>query len=151
MIDQKEEKQSLWENIIYLKDLVYEELSSLDEDFKSHIQGDFLFVIDDRPSFLLTLRDNDIFISYYNEDQEVENHYSDNNQFDDYTDISNYVPSHARCLICLSSETFKGILSQSIKPKIAFLQSKIKLIGDLRAFLTLVSYLKKSKKQYRER
>jgi len=151
MTELKKEKQSLWENIVYLKELVYEELSTLDETMKIHIQGSFLFVIDDKPGFLLTLRDSRIFISYFNEEHEVKNHLSNHSNFEDFVDISNFVPSNARCLICLSGETFHNILSQKIKPKIAFLQSKIKLIGDLKSFLTLVSYLKKSKSRYRER
>jgi SCP-2 sterol transfer family len=53
----------------------------------------------------------------------------------------NQMPS-PRCQIQTDAKTLERILKGTLKPKVAFLSGKVEILGDVPAFLKLVSFLK---------
>jgi hypothetical protein len=95
---------------------------------RDHLRGDYLFVIDNEPRFILTIDSAGVFsceIRPQYEELQPEN-------------------LSVRTSVFTSSAVLERLLRGSLKARIAFVTGKVQMNGDLPALLKVISFLKKN-------
>jgi putative sterol carrier protein len=137
--------EDLWKIANNFRFWVCSELRNLAADERKFLRGDYLFIIDAQPCFIVMVDDASAWsvALFYNQDRL------------DYVvdldcpipitleNIQNCIAYSARTTITTDSSTLQKLLLGKLKAKIAFLTSKVELNGDLAAFLKMVTILKR--------
>lgn len=135
----------LWEIANSFRFWVCSELRNLSSQERSALRGDYLFVVDSQPRFIVLVDEESAWsLSLF---------YEPNFSFAldpgcpfevTLENVQNTISSLARTTITTDSLTLQKLLLGQLKAKIAFLTSKVILSGDLAAFLKMVSLLKRN-------
>lgn len=118
---------------------------------RTMLKGDYLFIIDNNPLFILLVDDHDVwsvFLKSKNENSDLQTQ-----DFDIEMDsqcpftfnkdqINEIIENSARCQIRTDGKTLKRLLLGNLKARVAFITQRVKISGDFPAFLKIISYLK---------
>ena len=135
----------IWEIANTFRQWVCSELSTLSVEERLSLRGDTVFIIDSEPRFIVLIDDSGAW--------SVSLFYNPTLTFQVDTNcplpvnaefIQNCISYSARTTVTTDSKTLKLILLGTLKAKLAFLTGRVKLSGDLAAFLKMVSILKRN-------
>lgn len=127
------------------------ELRHMPKISRAMLKGDYLFIIDNNPLFILLVDDQEVwsvFLKSKNPPSEIES-----TDFDIEVDahcpfkfnkdqINEIIENSARCQIRTDGNTLKRLLLGNLKARVAFITQRVKISGDFPAFLKIISYLK---------
>ncbi len=134
----------LWEIAFHFRDLVCSELRLLPPTQRLEFRGDYVFVIDNKPSFIVMVEEKGAW-SVSLSTQNGFNFVVEEGCSIPVTvrSLEDCIAYFARSTITTDSVTLQKLLRGRLKAKIAFLTSKVTVSGDLAAFMKMVSLLKK--------
>lgn len=131
---------------------VCSELRSLDSNELLSLAGDYLFVIDNQPRFIVMVDRRGAWSISLSENSHTFplNYEIDSNCLFDISQIQiqNIIDGSSRARILTDSNTLQKLLARTLKAHIAFITGKVSISGDLPAFLKMVSLLKKKNHGY---
>lgn len=137
--------ENLWEIANSFRFWVCSELRNLHPQERIPLRGDYLFIIDSTPRFIVMVDGVGAWsVAILNEHPlawEVEPGCP---LLVSSESVQNCIVCSARTIITTDSVTLQKLLLGTLKAKIAFLTSKVLLAGDLAAFLKMVSILKRN-------
>lgn len=118
------------------------EIARMPSELRADFRGDFLFVIDGRPRFVVFI-DNDRPSSAYVTDAGVllDEEYG-HPTFTDLERDALLTGAAARAIVATDPETLKRLLMGTMKARVAYLSGAVTVQGDLPCFLRLVTQLK---------
>lgn len=143
------EEQKLWKIAHSFRSLVCSVLRNLAPLERSSLKGDYLFMIDENPRFIVMVDEMGSWsVCLQNSIMQ--------NQFLDFAvdagcpwtvtknQIVQVIEGSSRTTILTDSTTLYKLLVGTLKAHIAFVTGKVTIAGDLSAFLKMVSLLKRS-------
>jgi hypothetical protein len=137
--------EDTWKVANHFRNWVCTELRNLKEHDLLFLQGDYLFVIDSKPRFIVLVNAQGAWSVRLSETNTSSFELEENCPLSlSEQDIQNCILSSARTTITTDAVTLQKLLHGRIKAKIAFLTGKVVLSGDLNAFLKMVTLLKKN-------
>lgn len=148
--------EKLWEIANNFRSKVCSELRALTPDERLALRGDYLFIIDSKPCFIVMVDSQgawSVTLSYrqslvhplYPRMGEAQITFAVESGCPlpvTLESVQNCIDYSARTTITTDSQTLEKLLLGKLKAKVAFLTSKVVLAGDLAAFLKMVSILK---------
>jgi hypothetical protein len=133
----------LWKTADLFRNWVCRELHQLPQAQRLSLRGDYLFVIDHEPRFIVLVDEQGAWsVVLHGENQFSVDALCPIEVTQDL--IEGCIAHASRTCVTTDSQTLKLILFGKMKAKLAFLKGKVKLSGDLAAFLKMVSLLKQS-------
>ncbi len=143
---------------LQFKTRVCDEMLAMPQFARDSIKGDYLFIIDGLPLFILLVDEQGAWSVFLNKKPTEKNFQPAFDtllidQFDVEIDakcpfaihtnqINDIIENSARCQIKTDGNTLKRLLLGTIKAKVAFITQRVKITGDFPAFLKIISYLK---------
>lgn len=144
--EQDAQVQQLWQIADDFRAWVVRDLEAISTDERVGFRGDYVFVIDGKPSFLVIVAPESVSSGRIQQSQEQ----GLSVQFDigapcelnsDALDAI-LLQSAVRVRVTTDSNTLKRLLAGTLKAKVAYLNGWVKISGDLPCFMRLVSLLK---------
>jgi len=112
------------------KNWVTDELNAVDPVQRQDLKGIYLFLIDKEPRFVVYLHEYQASSLQIPTDITLEK-------------LKNVLSEDYRVRIRTDSKTLERLLLGTLRAKLAFLTGRVKIDGDLLAFIRLISLLKK--------
>jgi hypothetical protein len=120
-------------------------LRNLKTDDRRSLQGDYLFIIDSKPRFIVLVDESGAWSVSLNQGETLTFEVETGCPIPlNLQTIENSLHFTARTKITTDSITLQKLLHGKMKAKIAFLSGKVSFSGDLPAFLKMVSLLKRN-------
>lgn len=122
-------QEELWKIAEEFRMWVLQEMKSIDVSERELLRGDYLFVIDEEPKFVVSIGlENCLSEEFSNQKVSVQ-------RFE-------VLSAEARTQIDTDSVTLYMLLKGTLRPSKAFVSGRVKIKGDLGAFMRLVSHLR---------
>jgi len=118
---------------------------------RAMLKGDYLFVIDNHPLFILLVDDHNVWSVFLKSKKEHSETKTSNFDIEvesecplqfSQNQINEIIENSARCQIHTDGNTLKRLLLGNLKARVAFITQRVKISGDFPAFLKIISYLK---------
>ncbi|BBH52985.1 hypothetical protein [Fluviispira sanaruensis] len=140
------EEQRLWRIADGFRFWVCSELRNLEFSERISLRGDYLFVVDDKPRFIVMIDEIGSWsVALNNDDKQILFTVDENCPWPvDLSQINNVIMGSSRSTIFTDSFTLHKLLIGTLKARIAFVTGKVTITGDLAAFLKMVSILKRN-------
>lgn len=149
---------TLFNLCLQFKTRVCTEMRTMPQISRDTLKGDYLFIIDNLPIFILLVDDNGAWSVLLKPKQKSSN-IDDKNDFNSldlydveidsecpfpisHTQVFNIIETSSRCQIKTDGNTLKRLLLGTIRARVAFITQRVKISGDFPAFLKIISYLK---------
>jgi len=134
----------MWQIANHFRQWVCRELRNLNKDELHALKGDYLFVIDNQPRFIVMVDKIGAWSISFFENSVVQYEIDDGCQMKvTLEQIQNVLDGQARTRVLTDSKTLQKLLLGSLKAHIAFVTGRVSILGDLTSFLKMVSLLKK--------
>ena len=144
-----DEEKKLWSIADSFRLLVCTALRNLPPIDRSSLKGDYLFMIDGNPRFIVMVDEigswSVCLLKSYLEKSFFEFKVDSGCPWPvSESQIVNVIEGSSRSMILTDSSTLYKLLMGTLKAHIAFVTGKVTITGDLSAFLKMVSLLKRS-------
>lgn len=148
---------TLFNLCLQFKTRVCSELHQMPQMSRASLKGDYLFVIDGLPLFIMLVDDYgawSVLLKPKNLGSDfIHNKEISLESFDievdsecpfpiEMSQVSRILENSARCQIKTDGNTLKRLLLGTLRAKVAFITQRVKISGDFPAFLKIISYLK---------
>lgn len=135
-------EDDLWAIADAFRSWVTDEIGKLAAHEREHLRGDYLFVVDDEPRFVVVVEKPGAWSG------KIERGTTFRAQIDgpvSYTDESlrALIEGAARSTVVTDAVTLKRLLLGTLRASVSFVSGRVKIQGDLAAFMRLVSSLKR--------
>lgn len=139
----------MWEIANHFRAWVCRELRNLDEKERISLRGDYLFVVDQKPRFIVMVDRKGAWSLFLSEENPCLSYEVDEGCLFEVesTQIQNALDGSCRAQISTDSKTLEKILLGTLKGYVAFVTGKVTIERDLMSFLKMVSLLKKRKSE----
>lgn len=136
----------MWQIANRFRQWVCSELRNLNSKERLLLRGDYLFVIDNKPRFVVMVDQIGAWSLSLPENDCLKYEVDSDCLFDVSADhVQNIIEGSSRAKILTDSITLEKLLSGTLKAHIAFVTGRVTISGDLFSFLKMVSHLKKKK------
>lgn len=142
MVDIDKETSPLWHTADQFRTQVCEKLANLNENERASLRGDYLFVIDEQPRFVLVVEAGRAWSTSLKSSEAFELQSRHASEILTEHDVRVLVSGGARASVQTDSLTLHRVLTGALKARVAFVTGKVSVRGDLPAFLKMVSLLK---------
>lgn len=150
---------TLFNLCLQFKTRVCTELHQMPQVSRTALKGDYLFVIDGLPLFIMLVDDYGAWSVFLKPKKNIDLSLFENGKelsIDSYdievdaecpfpieiSHVSKIIDNSARCQIKTDGNTLKRLLLGNLRAKVAFITQRVKISGDFPAFLKIISYLK---------
>lgn len=139
------ENPELWEIATRFRNWVTAELGHIATTERQGLRGDYLFRIDEVPRFVVMVEPHGAWSGEITRQPQLAVHLSDDCpiRYTDATLKSLIDSGAARTTIATDSNTLLRLLTGSMRASSSFVSGRVKINGDLAAFMRLVSHLKR--------
>lgn len=139
------EAESLWQIADQFRIWVVRDLESLPQEERAGFRGDYLFIIDQKPSFLVLVSPDSVSCGrIFGGGEQPRVEFDMGSKFDLTPDVLSAILNDGavRVRVTTDSNTLRRLLGGTMKAKIAYLNGLVKISGDLPCFMRLVAVLK---------
>ena len=139
--------ESLWRIADEFRAWVIRDLRALAQTDRLGFRGDYLFIIDGSPLFLVVVTPESVSAARWHSESLVEDgqvllsDMGDPMQLDS-TALKAVANGQVRVSVQTDSLTLRRLLQGTLRAKVAYLSGKVKINGDLPCFMRLVAVLK---------